>query len=333
MFPRVLFLFLDLKIPKHVVVLVVIWFTVPYWMGLLCTFFAKAPLCALCQMVLVAIVLLSWAMPFLVPSLPKQTQALQQQYLPDYRDYDAWNVVDLQDEALLSCYKTASTSADQCHCEIKQQSVVLEYQSNPYYNCILVCKGPFVGFLLGIMVLWWLQLLLRVVCLWGLVLTSQKERRVLDGQTIWLLRPSARWQLAVSSFTLWRAYVVLPAALEARFSARELEGILLHELGHLRQRDTWQQTGPQLLQSAWWMHPAFYAARSELHRLNEYAADDFAVRRVGDAKWYARLLVKSMEQQLQHAPTAQLQLVLYSVQSLLRQRVLRPPSNVSTPIP
>lgn len=273
--------------------------------------------------VLVAIVILSWTMPFMVPSLPEQTQALQEHYLPDYRDYDHWNMVNLQDEALLSCYKTANTSKDQCHCEIKQQAVVLDHQSNPYYNCILACKEPFVLLLYGVMALWWIQLLFRIACLWGLVASSRIERRELAGQIVWLLRPPAHWQVAVSSFTLWRSYIVLPETLEARFSARELEAILFHELGHLKQRDTWQQMGLQLLQSVWWMHPLFYAFRKELHQLNEYVADDFAVQYVGNAKWYAKLLVKAKEYQLQQAPTAPIQLVLYAVQSLLRQRVVR----------
>lgn len=273
--------------------------------------------------VLVAMVLLSWAVPFMVPSLPEQTQALQEEYLPDYRAYDRWNVVNLEDETLLSCYKTASTSKDQCHCEIKQQAVVLDYQSNLYYNCLLACKGPMAIFLYGMMALWWLHLLFRIACLWGLVLSSRIERRDLAGHIVWLLRPNAHWQLAVSSFTLWRSYIILPEAVEARFTERELEAILLHELGHLQQRDTWQQMGLKALQSVWWMHPVFYALRRELHRLNEYAADDFAVRRLGNAKWYARLLVKAKEQQLQQVPVAPVQLVLYAVQSLLRQRVVR----------
>lgn len=273
--------------------------------------------------ILVAIVILSWTMPFVVPSLPEQTQTLQEHYLPDYRDYDHWNVVNLQDETLLSCYKAANTSEDQCHCEIKQQAMVLDYQSNSYYNFILACKDSFVLFLYGVMVLWWMQLLFRIACLWGLVASSRIERRELAGQTVWLLRPPAHWQVAVSSFTLWRSYIVLPETLEANFNACELEAILFHELGHLKQRDTWQQMGLQLLQSVWWMHPLFYAFRKELHQLNEYAADDFAVQHVGNAKWYAKLLLKAKEQQLQQAPTVPLQLVLYAVQSLLRQRVVR----------
>lgn len=273
--------------------------------------------------VLVGMVVLSWSMPFLVPSLPEQTQALQQTYLPDYRHYGAWNVVDLQDEALLSCYKTANSSQDQCHCEVKQQAEVLAYQSNPYYNALLAAKTPLTLVLYSILMGCLALLLSRVACLVGLVAGSQKERRLIGGQWVWLLRPSVRWQVAVSSFTLWRSYIVLPASTEAAFSSEELEAILLHELGHLQQRDTWQQLGLHLLQAFWWMNPVFYSIRKELHRLNEYAADDFAVSRVGNAKWYARLLVKAKEQQLQQGVTASLQLVLYAVQSLLKQRIVR----------
>ena len=273
--------------------------------------------------VLVGMVVLSWMVPFLVPSLPEQTQALQQSYLPDYRQYEDWNVVDLQDQTLLSCYKSADNSKDQCHCEIEQQAEVLAYQSNPYYNFLLALKGPGIALFYGVFLLFLAQLLFRLACLVGLVMSSRVERRWLRGHWVWLLHPSNRWNLAISSFTLWRSYIVVPTGFEAQFTSEEWEAILLHELGHLQQRDTWQQVGLHLLHAVWWMNPVFYGIKKELHRLNEYAADDFAVRRLGNAKWYAKLLVKAKEQQVRQAGVPTLQLVLYAVQSLLRQRILR----------
>lgn len=273
--------------------------------------------------VLLGTVVLSWAIPLAVPSLPEQTQALEAQYLPDYRAYDQWNVVNLGDEGLRSCYKTAVTSQEQCHCEVEQQAEILAYQSNPYYNALLMSKTPLWWLMCAVMSAFLLQLLFRMSCLIALVRSSQIECRELAGCRIWVLRPSQRWTVAISSFTLLRSYIVLPQGVETQFTEEEFQAILLHELGHLQQRDTWQQLLLQGLRSFWWMHPVFYLLQKELDRLNEYAADDFAVQHVGNAKWYAKLLLKAKEQQLKQAPVVPLQLVLYAVQSMLRQRVTR----------
>lgn len=270
--------------------------------------------------VLLGIILLSWMMPLLVPSIPNYTSALEKQYLFDYREYNQWNVVDLEDDELLACYEQADNSKEQCNCEIQQQSDVLYYQSNAYYNFIITCKTPVCCFFVLIMGLFLIDLLLKLACLIYLVATSPREQRQLAGTTFYILRPQQKIPLAISSFSLIKHYVIAHPSLEERFSAEEMEAILLHEVAHLQQRDTWQQLLLHSLKLVWWMLPMYYWMKKELNRLNEYVADDFAVQHIGNSKFYAQTLLKAKEQQIQHQ---QLNLVMYFAQSLLKQRIVR----------
>lgn len=270
--------------------------------------------------VLLGIIVLSWMIPVLVPSLPNYTSALEQEYLFDYSEYDQWNVVDLNDETLIACYETASNSAEQCNCEVQQKSNVLYYQYNPYYNCIIACKQPLFYFFLAMMLLFLVDLILKIACLIFLVIKSPKEKRQLEGTTFYLLRPKQDMPLAISSFSLFHHYIVAHPNLEARFTEEEMEAILLHEVAHLQQRDTWQQLLLYVLRLVWWMQPMYYVFKKEFDHLNEYVADDFAANRVRNPKFYAKTLLKAKEQQIQYK---QLNLAMYFAQSLFKQRIVR----------
>lgn len=270
--------------------------------------------------VLLGILLLSWLIPVIVPSLPNYTQELGAEYLVDYKNYDAWNVVDIQDENLVACYESAENSQEQCHCEVKQQSNVLYYQSSSYYNFILTCKQPLFWFFVTMMLLFLADFFLKLLALIYLAHTSPREALSLKGTTFYLLRPTQKLPLAISSFSLWKHYILLDTSMEANFSEREMEAILLHEVAHLQQRDTWQQMFLSVLKVFWWMQPMYYFLRKELEELNEYVADDFVVKELGDAKFYARILLKAKEQQTQQAS---LSLVACFAQGLFKQRILR----------
>lgn len=270
--------------------------------------------------VLLGILLLSWLIPVIVPSLPNYTQELGEGYLIDYKNYDEWNVVDIHDESLVACYESAENSQEQCHCEVKQQSNVLYYQSSSYYNFILTCKNPLFWFFATMMLLFLADFLLKLLALIYLSQTSPREELSLKGTTFYLLRPTQNLPLAISSFSLWKHYILLDVNMEAKFSKQEMEAILLHEVAHLQQRDTWQQMFLSVLKIFWWMQPMYYFLRKELEELNEYVADDFVVKELGDAKFYARILLKAKEQQTQQEA---LSLVTYFAQSLFKQRILR----------
>lgn len=276
--------------------------------------------------VLLGILLLSWMIPLMVPSLPNYTQELGEEYLVDYKNYNAWNVVDIQDDNLVACYESATDSKEQCHCEVKQQSNVLYYQSSSYYNFIIACKHPLFCFFVVMMLIFLLDFIFKTACLVYLAQTSPKEYRTLGGTNFYLLRPTQNLPLSISSFSLWKHYILLDANLEANFSELEMEAILLHEVAHLQQRDTWQQMLLSVLKVFWWMQPMYYLFKRELNELNEYVADDFAVQHIGDAKFYARILLKAKEQQTKQDA---LSLVACFAQGLFKQRILR---LVSTPV-
>lgn len=270
--------------------------------------------------VLLSILLLSWVVPILVPSLPNYTSSLEKKYLFDYKAYNNWNVVDIKDETLLACYEKATTSKQQCECEVQQQANILYYQSNPYYNFIISIKQPIYYFFLLMMGLFLLDFILKIFCLAYLAWTSPKEKRSLQGTSFYILQTQQKLPIAISSFTLWNHYILVETNFEEDFTEQEIEAILLHEVAHLKQKDTWQQMLMYILRIFWWMQPMFYWIKKELDKLNEYVADDFAVKHIGDTKFYAKTLLKAKEQQVQYQ---QLNLVMHFAQGLFKQRILR----------
>lgn len=280
---------------------------------------------------LLAIIVLSWAIPLLVPSLPTYTTSLQKDFLVDYRQYTKWNVVDIEDKSLVACYKEASSSKEQCHCEVTQKSEIVQFQYNPYYNFLLTCKAPVFWFFVVMFALFTLDLLLKLGCLLWLLANSQKEKRTLANTTFYLLRPAVQLpDLAVSSFTLWQHYIIWTPELELQFDKQEQQAILLHEVAHLQQRDTWQQVLLYTLRLVWWMQPMYYWFKRELGVLNEYVADDFAAAHFGNPKAYAKVLVKAKELQLQKH---EMSLLLAFAKGLFRQRVVRLVQQSSRPQP
>ncbi|HUS67781.1 MAG TPA: M56 family metallopeptidase [Kofleriaceae bacterium] len=75
---------------------------------------------------------------------------------------------------------------------------------------------------------------------------------------------------------LLRPRVLLP--LDAGdWSAARLRAVLLHELGHVRRRDTLVQLGAQLLCALHWWNPLAWLAASRLRVEREHACDDLVV--------------------------------------------------------
>ncbi len=269
---------------------------------------------------LLAIIILSWVIPFLVPSLPNYALSLEDEYLFDYSQYNQWNVVEIADPLLVNCYEIAQTSAEQCNCEIEQQSNILLYQSNSYYNFLIAAKTPIFWFFMFIMTLFFLDLIIKTICLAILVKKSKKTKKTLAGTTFYLLETPPNLPLAISSFTLFRHYIIWSAELSNKFSPEEIEGILLHEVAHLQQHDTWQQFLLYVLRLFWWLQPMYYLFKKELNDLSEYVADDFAVKHIGNAKAYAKMLIKAKELQIHQEKVS---LAVAFAKSLFKQRVLR----------
>jgi beta-lactamase regulating signal transducer with metallopeptidase domain len=91
-----------------------------------------------------------------------------------------------------------------------------------------------------------------------------------------------------------RPTIVLPADLCARRLAAPLRDVLLHEIAHLRQRDS---RGHALFAAALpllWFHPIYWWLRTRAHLAAELVADDLAARQ-SDGPSYVRSLIEFCE--------------------------------------
>lgn len=79
-------------------------------------------------------------------------------------------------------------------------------------------------------------------------------------------------------FGLLRPTIVL----SRRLDARDLEIVLLHELGHLRRFDLWWAAAEAVLQAVYWFHPLVWWARQRTAVLREQSCDRFVARVLAD---------------------------------------------------
>jgi beta-lactamase regulating signal transducer with metallopeptidase domain len=87
-----------------------------------------------------------------------------------------------------------------------------------------------------------------------------------------------------------RPRVLLPAQ-AVGWDARRLEGVLVHELAHVRRRDSLAQLTAQLACAAYWFNPLVWIAADRMHREREHACDDLVVSWGRDASGYAHDLI------------------------------------------
>lgn len=89
---------------------------------------------------------------------------------------------------------------------------------------------------------------------------------------------------------LRRPRVLLPTQATG-WDVQRLEGVLVHELAHVRRRDWPAQVAAQLACAAYWFNPLVWIAADRMHREREHACDDLVVSWGRDASGYAHDLV------------------------------------------
>lgn len=92
-----------------------------------------------------------------------------------------------------------------------------------------------------------------------------------------------------------RATLILPSGLCRRLKRAELEGIILHEMAHLRRRDHWVRPLEVLAICVLWWNPVFWWVRSRIRSLEEVCCDAWVNRmRPAGARAYAEGLIKTV---------------------------------------
>lgn len=95
---------------------------------------------------------------------------------------------------------------------------------------------------------------------------------------------------------LVRPTILLPHAIVAGKTLRELEPILVHELLHVRRGDLWIALVQTLAQSLWWFHPLVWWAGRMINREAERSCDEEAIAELGcEPARYARTLLDVLE--------------------------------------
>jgi hypothetical protein len=120
---------------------------------------------------------------------------------------------------------------------------------------------------------------------------------------------------------VFRPYICIPTDAREKLSAEELEAVIAHELGHVRQLDLLATIAVQILGDLFWFVPGYRWLSRKIDRLRELVADQWAVRSGIEPVLLASALVK-----LKDIPSPR-SFVLYSAffreRSLLQLRVQR----------
>ncbi len=93
-----------------------------------------------------------------------------------------------------------------------------------------------------------------------------------------------------------RPRVLLPAELFDRLDADARQGILAHELAHVRRRDHWIRLLELAMTTLFWWHPAVWWARRQLQELEEQCCDGIVLGMAPQAaRTYATALLDTLD--------------------------------------
>lgn len=89
---------------------------------------------------------------------------------------------------------------------------------------------------------------------------------------------------------LWKARLLLPVAARD-WTTEQQKSVLLHELAHVKRRDTWTQLLAQIACATYWFNPLVWFAAWRLHVEREQACDDMVLNSGVPASTYAAHLL------------------------------------------
>ncbi|MDQ5873512.1 MAG: M56 family metallopeptidase, partial [Acidobacteriota bacterium] len=99
-----------------------------------------------------------------------------------------------------------------------------------------------------------------------------------------------------------RPAILIPASVFTGLPARGIEALLAHELAHVRRHDYLVNLLQTLVEALLFYHPAVWWVSSRVRIEREECCDDLAIAATGDARSYARALVR-LEEMRGAAPT------------------------------
>ena len=94
-----------------------------------------------------------------------------------------------------------------------------------------------------------------------------------------------------SAWGVLRPLIVMPASLMMALPPVQVEGILLHELAHVRRHDYLVNLLQSVVETLLFYHPAVWWVSSVVRREREHLCDDLAVAALGDPAPYVRALL------------------------------------------
>ena len=101
---------------------------------------------------------------------------------------------------------------------------------------------------------------------------------------------------------IWKPRIILPAQLLQSASWKEVEPIVVHELLHLRRRDTAISVIQVLVNAIWWFHPLIRWAGKQIDEASERCVDLAVLQFTGcDPATYCRSLLNVLESRCEAA--------------------------------
>ena len=168
------------------------------------------------------------------------------------------------------------------------------FESTFWGISVLWAVGAIIALLRLIAPRFWVERLLsrsHYVTNRSLLATLERLRRDLRiGRPVLLLRASG----SVGPLTIgaWRPVILLPEDFERRFTQRQQEAILAHELGHVQARDAhWGFLFDMVTAAIWW-HPFVWYAKARNAQTAEFYADRTAPECGASAEELATSLVQ-----------------------------------------
>ena len=96
-------------------------------------------------------------------------------------------------------------------------------------------------------------------------------------------------------FGVFRPVLLLPAGIEVRLSAGQLEAVIAHEMCHVRHRDNLAAAAHMLVEAIFWFHPLVWWLGARLVDERERACDEEVLHKGSDRSAYAESILRVCE--------------------------------------